>query len=184
MIAAQLKANRTGTISQQRADTVRVGLLTIPRELRDEILKDVLEQEDGIVLTKARRTKQPASSRQTAHSYWALSLTCKQLRDEADQVFYSSNRFEIEIWYELPQLPDRHIALVTHLAFFVGTSLSSRDDLACFVEITMKKAAAPITISDTENEWKLSWSTLQRTTKPKPLFDEWETADEASQPCG
>lgn len=88
------------------------NLLTIPQEIRDEILNYLLIQMHSVRLHHGNGfiydlVKQP---------YLALSSTNKQLRDEAAYIFFKKNKFSWAVIYELRRhIPADHLRMMAQI---------------------------------------------------------------------
>ncbi|KAK3054895.1 hypothetical protein LTR09_004053 [Extremus antarcticus] len=70
-------------------------LLRLPREVRDMILEHLIVQEKAIYTN--RLSKWVSKERDTVDNWLALSLTCRQLHNEAHKVFFTQNCFAFEV---------------------------------------------------------------------------------------
>ena len=109
------------------------NLLSIPRELRDEVFSYILVQERSISLYydhdfEYDSVKQP---------YLALSSTNRQLREEVGSMFFAKNRFMWSITYPLGSIPGTHLRRMPQIDFH-----SSRN--RCCMRIYLREAELEI----------------------------------------
>ncbi|EME78063.1 uncharacterized protein MYCFIDRAFT_179508 [Pseudocercospora fijiensis CIRAD86] len=77
-------------------ETSPTGFLDLPRELRDEIYElAVVHQSDDGVQTIERATPRGILPSLMSHNVSKLGQVCKQLRQEAFDMFFKYNRFEV-----------------------------------------------------------------------------------------
>ncbi|KAK3715530.1 hypothetical protein LTR37_007018 [Vermiconidia calcicola] len=76
------------------------GLVTIPREIRDEIYKYLMVHTKEIVLDEMSRIRRLNYEQypKAVEDYCALALTCKQLSSEAADTFFGSNKILFPAW--------------------------------------------------------------------------------------
>lgn len=96
------------------------NLLTIPQEIRDEILLQALKANENILCHKSMgRTPGQiigisptyilrTASRTTRDNYCNLRYVCKQISNEAPIIFFKQNTFELRARHNIPKIPASH----------------------------------------------------------------------------
>ena len=88
----------------------RSALLALPIELREIILDRILASAFSIDLsTSLPCSPNDAVARDALQAFSALSLTCKQINEEATSVFLVRNTFKILANRNLPSIPDPYL---------------------------------------------------------------------------
>ena len=98
------------------------GLLTVPREIRNAILKMVLiARLDLWVETYWSSQGKFGCNDYETRAYFQLSLVCHQLNDEAADIFFGENRFLFPLDMTRARIPNRHAGLIRRDTFLRST---------------------------------------------------------------
>jgi len=99
------------TVNMQQEDAIsRPGLMSLPRELRDSILRCWFKFDKRVSIHEFASVARGSSRIGATKIYKVPLMLCKQLRSEALEILYGENRFRIEIIsYALPaHMPPAH----------------------------------------------------------------------------
>lgn len=105
--ASQLLANlsmRLSALEEQLAHQP-ANLLTLPRELRDEIYKHALQAKRSVSI----HLWQLVGRDDITLTYLALSSVSKQIRHEAAEVFFKNERFDWATLYPVMAIPEPYL---------------------------------------------------------------------------
>jgi hypothetical protein len=106
-----LTVRNTASRDADESDQPLPTIITLPREIRDTIYEYLLVQDTAIYTNRVSHIIcRTATSVVT--NWLALSLTTKQLHDEAHSMFFGSNTFKFHINEPFRQIPDRSLELV------------------------------------------------------------------------
>ena len=128
--ATHLLSHLSEQLSTMESQLVRqpTSLLSLPQELRDEILKYLLVQHYCVKLSpKFRSVYDYAKER-----YLALSEVNKQIRGDVVDVFFRNNRFHWSVCYPPRCIPEEHLRLIPQIYldsgfYYVGMNISSEE---------------------------------------------------------
>jgi hypothetical protein len=106
-----LTVRGTASYDAHESDQPLPTIIALPREIRDMIYEYLLVQETAIYTNRVSqivcRTATPVVT-----NWLALSLTNKQLHDEAHGIFFGMNTFKFHINEPFRRIPDRSLELV------------------------------------------------------------------------
>ena len=109
------------------------AFLTIPQELRDEIHKHLLQYPTSVPLE--RHDGLQVRARGAKRSYLSLSLTCRQLRKEALDIFFGNNDIEVGYWAGIANVPDVHISKIKHIRVQDWIGTISESPVSCALHL-------------------------------------------------
>ncbi|KAK3715531.1 hypothetical protein LTR37_007019 [Vermiconidia calcicola] len=111
----QVARSETDLMEEAESGSSRpsTGLLTVPREIRNAILKMVLiARLDLWVETYWSSQGKFGCNDYETRAYFQLSLVCHQLNDEAADIFFGENRFLFPLDMTRARIPNRHAGLI------------------------------------------------------------------------
>ena len=140
---------------QPRTGT-RPHLLAIPQELRNEIYDYLLVHQD-------KEASQPSSLRfyrdehEPIRAFISLSLTCRQLHDEAMQVIFGDTKFCFGVFSATYRFPSDWAPLLKHVALC---------SYGCELYFRKGNGSVEIGVTMGRYRWLVSGPTLQPVSRP------------------
>lgn len=140
-----------------------LNLLTIPQELRDQILKEALQIDAPVLLDNQDEQQQKydgigKESQDVKAIYCSLALTCKQLHKESIPIFFQNNTFEVWAYGMDLARSNRCCRLIRnfdiHVVFVIGSLVSH---LIALVKV--RGTTVTMTVDDK------TWSVLRNGTE-------------------